>query len=226
MSVAAAAGRRPEEERARARRLRPLHRAGRRPTSMRPCAPPSPPACRTTGSRASPPSASSWSTRWPTSSSPASPRRWTRWSWAIPFDPATDVGPIVTEAQRDELVSQVEEAVPQGATVHAGARRPDGDGWWFAPDRPLRRHHGHAGGAGGDLRPGGASCSGCPTSIAAIAAANATTFGLGSSVWTQRRGRDARAASRRSRPARCSSTPWWRRRPSCPSAGSSVGLRP
>ncbi len=50
-----------------------------------------------------------------------------------PFDPATDVGPIVTEAQRDELVGQVEEARRQGATVHAGAKVPDGDGWWFAP---------------------------------------------------------------------------------------------
>ena len=50
-----------------------------------------------------------------------------------PFDPATDVGPIVTEAQRDELVGQVEEARRQGATVHAGAELPAGDGWWFAP---------------------------------------------------------------------------------------------
>ena len=41
-----------------------------------------------------------------------------------PFDPATDVGPIVSEAQRDELVGQVEEARRQGATVHAGAAVP------------------------------------------------------------------------------------------------------
>ena len=50
-----------------------------------------------------------------------------------PFDPATDVGPIVSQAQRDELLGQVEAARPQGATVHAGAKIPDGDGWWFAP---------------------------------------------------------------------------------------------
>ena len=41
-----------------------------------------------------------------------------------PFDPATDVGPIVTEAQRNELVGQVEEAVRQGATAHAARRCP------------------------------------------------------------------------------------------------------
>ena len=50
-----------------------------------------------------------------------------------PFDPATNVGPIVSEAQRDELVGQVADAVSQGATVHAGATLPEGDGWWFAP---------------------------------------------------------------------------------------------
>ncbi len=38
-----------------------------------------------------------------------------------PLDPATDIGPIVTEAQRDELVAQVAAATAQGATVHAGA---------------------------------------------------------------------------------------------------------
>ena len=50
-----------------------------------------------------------------------------------PFDPATNIGPIVSEAQRDELVGQVEDALSQGATVHNGATIPEGDGWWFAP---------------------------------------------------------------------------------------------
>ena len=43
-----------------------------------------------------------------------------------PFDSDTDVGPIVTEAQRDELVAQVEAARAEGATVHAGGKVPDG----------------------------------------------------------------------------------------------------
>src|ERR1700734_3550756 len=50
-----------------------------------------------------------------------------------PFDPATNLGPIVTETARAELVGQVADALDQGATVHAGATLPDGDGWWFAP---------------------------------------------------------------------------------------------
>ena len=100
-----------------------------------------------------------------------------------PFDPATDIGPIVTEAQRDELVGQVEAARRQGATVHAGAKVPDGDGWWFPPtvlsgvtmDMPVAQE---------EIFGPVAMVLRVPDLSAAIEAANATTFGLGSSVWT------------------------------------------
>jgi len=100
-----------------------------------------------------------------------------------PFDPATNVGPIVSEAQRDELVGQVAEALRQGATVHAGAKVPAGDGWWFAPtvlsgvttDMPI---------ASEEMFGPVAMVLAVPDLSAAIDAANATPFGLGSSVWT------------------------------------------
>jgi succinate-semialdehyde dehydrogenase/glutarate-semialdehyde dehydrogenase len=100
-----------------------------------------------------------------------------------PFDPATDIGPIVTEAQRDELVGQVEAARRQGATVHAGAKVPDGDGWWFLPtvlsgitmDMPVARE---------EIFGPVAMVLAVPDLDAAIEAANATSFGLASSVWT------------------------------------------
>ena len=100
-----------------------------------------------------------------------------------PFDPATDVGPIVTETQRDELVRQVDDARSQGATVHAGAEIPSGDGWWFPPtvvsdltvDMPVAQEE-VFGPVALVLR--------VPDLDAAITTANATTFGLGSSVWT------------------------------------------
>jgi len=100
-----------------------------------------------------------------------------------PFDPGTDVGPIVSEAQRDELVAQVEAARRQGATVHAGKQLPTGDGWWFRPtvlsgvttDKPVAKE---------EMFGPVAMVISVPDLDAAIEAANDTGFGLGSSVWT------------------------------------------
>ena len=135
-----------------------------------------------------------------------------------PFDPGTDIGPIVTEAQRDELRRPGRGGRAQGATVHAGATLPTGDGWWFAPtvlsgvttDMPVAQE---------EIFGPVAMVMRVPDLDAAIAVANATTFGLGSSVWTERRGRARGAASRRSRRAPCSSTPWWPRLPELPFGG-------
>jgi succinate-semialdehyde dehydrogenase / glutarate-semialdehyde dehydrogenase len=108
-----------------------------------------------------------------------------------PFDPATDVGPIVTEVQRDELVGQVEEARRHGATVHAAATLPEGDGWWFAPTVLT--------GVTTDMAVAREEIFGPVAMVirvrdvdAAIEAANATTFGLGSSVWGSDQGEIAR----------------------------------
>jgi succinate-semialdehyde dehydrogenase/glutarate-semialdehyde dehydrogenase len=100
-----------------------------------------------------------------------------------PFEPATDVGPIVTETQRDELVGQVEAARAQGAHVHAAPNVPSGDGWYFPPtvisgvtvDMPVAQE---------EIFGPVALVLRVPDLDAAIAAANATPFGLGSSVWT------------------------------------------
>jgi succinate-semialdehyde dehydrogenase/glutarate-semialdehyde dehydrogenase len=101
-----------------------------------------------------------------------------------PFDPATDVGPIVTEAQRAELVGQVEDALSEGATVNSGGRNLDGPGWYFPPTVLS--------GVTPDMRVAQQEIFGpvamverVPDLTAAIAVANSTTFGLGSSVWTQ-----------------------------------------
>jgi succinate-semialdehyde dehydrogenase/glutarate-semialdehyde dehydrogenase len=100
-----------------------------------------------------------------------------------PFDPATDIGPIVTETQRAELIEQVEDAVGEGATVHRGDRTLDGPGWYFPPTVLS--------GVTPDMRVAQQELFGpvamvelVPDLTAAIAVANATTFGLGSSVWT------------------------------------------
>ena len=99
-----------------------------------------------------------------------------------PFDPQTQVGPIVSEAQREELLGQIEEARRQGATVHGGVP-VDGPGWFLAPavlsgvtpDMSVAQE---------ELFGPVAIVERVPDLRAAIEVANSTTFGLGSSVWT------------------------------------------
>jgi succinate-semialdehyde dehydrogenase / glutarate-semialdehyde dehydrogenase len=99
-----------------------------------------------------------------------------------PFDPATQVGPIVSEAQRAELLEQIEEARNQGAVVHGG-EPIDGPGWYLKPtvlsgvtsDMPVAQE---------ELFGPVAIVERVADLSAAIAVANSTTFGLGSSVWT------------------------------------------
>jgi succinate-semialdehyde dehydrogenase/glutarate-semialdehyde dehydrogenase len=106
-----------------------------------------------------------------------------------PFDPATEVGPLVTAAARDIIEAQVEDARAHGASILCGGERvvgPDG------PDRP-----------GYFYRPTVITDIAPPMRVAteevfgpvallytvadadeAVALANDTEFGLGSSVWT------------------------------------------
>jgi succinate-semialdehyde dehydrogenase/glutarate-semialdehyde dehydrogenase len=99
-----------------------------------------------------------------------------------PFDPATQVGPIVSAAQREELLGQIEEARSQGATVHGGTAL-DGPGWFLKPTvlsgvtsaMPIAQE---------ELFGPVAIVERVPDLDAAIEVANSTSFGLGSSVWT------------------------------------------
>jgi len=100
-----------------------------------------------------------------------------------PMDPATEVGPIVTSGQREELLSQIQLAVKEGATVACGGTALDGEGWFLAPtvltDMTV------------DMDVAQQEFFG-PVAMVfrvrdvdeALEVANSTTFGLGSSVWT------------------------------------------
>ena len=48
-----------------------------------------------------------------------------------PFDPATEVGPLVSEAQREEVAAMVDDAVAKGATLRCGGVVPEGPGWHY-----------------------------------------------------------------------------------------------
>lgn len=49
-----------------------------------------------------------------------------------PLSPGVDLGPVSSASARDALVSQLDDAVANGATLHCGGDRPDG-GFYFTP---------------------------------------------------------------------------------------------
>jgi len=50
-----------------------------------------------------------------------------------PRDPATEMGPLIDEDQRDWVHNHVEDACHNGAELHAGGKVPDGDGCFYPP---------------------------------------------------------------------------------------------
>jgi acyl-CoA reductase-like NAD-dependent aldehyde dehydrogenase len=107
-------------------------------------------------------------------------------------DPAcegTDIGPLVSQRARERFDGMIQSAVRAGARVLAGGSSLEGPGWFYAPT-VLQAE---------SPEPEAALCGafgpvilirGVPDDRAAIAAANASNFALGASVW----GRNQRAA--------------------------------
>ena len=50
-----------------------------------------------------------------------------------PNDPETDLGPLVTESSRKEIIAQVEKALSEGATRLTGAEKIEGSGFFYRP---------------------------------------------------------------------------------------------
>jgi acyl-CoA reductase-like NAD-dependent aldehyde dehydrogenase len=100
----------------------------------------------------------------------------------------TMIGPLHSESQRETLEEQVAETLAQGGELLAGGRRPDRDelaaGWFYEPTLILEPPH--------DARVAVEEVFGPALPIwkvggldEAIERANASQFGLGSSVWTR-----------------------------------------
>jgi succinate-semialdehyde dehydrogenase/glutarate-semialdehyde dehydrogenase len=106
-----------------------------------------------------------------------------------PFDPATEVGPLVTRAACDIIAAQVEDARAHGATILCGGERvvgpegPDHPGFFYRPTvvtgiTPAMRVFTE------EVFGPVALLSVVADADEALALANSTEFGLGSSVWT------------------------------------------
>ena len=96
----------------------------------------------------------------------------------------TDIGPLVMESAREEIVSQVEAAVKDGARLLTGGIAIDGKGWFFEPgvleniSQDSAAYHEEIFGPVAALYK-------VADMDAAIALANDSPFGLSSSVWTK-----------------------------------------
>jgi succinate-semialdehyde dehydrogenase / glutarate-semialdehyde dehydrogenase len=100
-----------------------------------------------------------------------------------PMDPSTDVGPLVTEAQRTEIAGQVDDAREKGATLACGGTTVAGPGWYYEPTVLLD--------VTTEMRVLQEEVFGPVATVEryadldeAIRIANRTQYGLGSSIWT------------------------------------------
>lgn len=97
----------------------------------------------------------------------------------------TQMGPVISQAQRDQVRGYVRQGTEAGATLRAGGRTIDGDGYFVAPailtgtdaEMSVRREE--------IFGPVLCAMSFDDTDLDRIAAeANATEYGLGAVVWT------------------------------------------
>ena len=100
-----------------------------------------------------------------------------------PMDSATDVGPLASEQQREDVEHLVADAVAQGARALCGGAAPEGPGFYYPPTvladitPDMRVHREEVFGPVATLYR-------VPDIDAAIELANGTDFGLGANAWT------------------------------------------
>jgi acyl-CoA reductase-like NAD-dependent aldehyde dehydrogenase len=100
-----------------------------------------------------------------------------------------DVGPLISESARERFDRTVRSAVEAGARVLAGGSSRTGPGWFYEPTVLLAETAEAESRLAGVFGPV-VLVRGVPDADSAVAAANASPFGLAASVW----GRDPRAA--------------------------------
>ncbi|MBI2583360.1 MAG: NAD-dependent succinate-semialdehyde dehydrogenase [Candidatus Aenigmarchaeota archaeon] len=100
-----------------------------------------------------------------------------------PMDPATQVGPLVREEQRQGLEEQVADALSKGAKLLLGGRRMEGNGFFYEPTaitnvkRGMRLFNEEVFGPVAAIIP-------AKTDRNSVSISNKTDYGLGASIWT------------------------------------------
>jgi succinate-semialdehyde dehydrogenase/glutarate-semialdehyde dehydrogenase len=100
-----------------------------------------------------------------------------------PMSAATDVGPLASEQQLDDVEKLVADAVAKGASALCGGAAPESDGFYYPPTvltgiTPEMRVHTE------EVFGPVATLYRVPDIEAAIDLANGTEFGLGANAWT------------------------------------------
>lgn len=110
-----------------------------------------------------------------------------------PLDDRTTVGPLARSDLRDELHDQVKRSLDRGARLLVGGAVPERDGAWYPPTVLTDVQRGMAAWSEELFGPVAAIIT-VRDERAAIRAANATVFGLGSAVFTRDVARGRRIA--------------------------------
>jgi succinate-semialdehyde dehydrogenase/glutarate-semialdehyde dehydrogenase len=100
------------------------------------------------------------------------------------MDEKTQLGPLATEAIRDDLDKQVKASVVAGARLVTGGKKLDGEGFFYAPT-VLTDIPPNAPAAREELFGPVASVFKANDLADSIRIANGTKFGLGASAWTR-----------------------------------------
>ncbi len=100
-----------------------------------------------------------------------------------PMAEGTDIGPLASEQQRDDVEHLVADAAAKGAKVLCGGAAPEGPGFFYPPTvlagiTPEMRVHTE------EVFGPVATVYRVPDLDAAITLANGTEFGLGANAWT------------------------------------------
>jgi succinate-semialdehyde dehydrogenase/glutarate-semialdehyde dehydrogenase len=108
-----------------------------------------------------------------------------------PMLDSTDVGPLSSEQQRDDVEKLVADAVAEGARVLCGGAAPDGPGFYYPPTvlasiTPAMRVHSE------EVFGPVATLYRVADIDEAIELANSTEFGLGANAWTDDEGEQER----------------------------------